>query len=102
MTADVALSRELKSLEEEVAASQRMRPTPPTDIALAGSAATDATNLPKNAGEHQQLQAEFRDFVSTITGFFEDAETSVATHPTASVTGAMVVGILIGRLLGRR
>jgi ElaB/YqjD/DUF883 family membrane-anchored ribosome-binding protein len=37
-----------------------------------------------------------------ITEFVEEAEQNVSEHPTASVVGALVVGILIGRLLGRR
>jgi len=36
------------------------------------------------------------------SGFFDQADKNIAAHPTASVLGALVVGILIGRLLGRR
>jgi ElaB/YqjD/DUF883 family membrane-anchored ribosome-binding protein len=35
------------------------------------------------------------------TSFFDEAEKNIAAHPTESVVGALLVGILIGRLLGR-
>ena len=42
------------------------------------------------------------DLPGEVTGFFEEAEKSIATHPAQSVVGGLLVGILIGRLLGRR
>ncbi len=52
--------------------------------------------------EVRYLREQLRDFVDEITDFFEEAEKNVAAHPAESVLGAMLVGILIGYLLGRR
>jgi hypothetical protein len=37
-----------------------------------------------------------------VTEFFEEAEKNVSAHPAAHVIGGVGVGILIGRLPGRR
>lgn len=102
MTADPVLSRELKSLHEELSAPRRERPSPPADDASAGGKTAALASQPEDTGEGQQLHDELHEFVNTITEFFKEAEKDVLTHPTASVIGALVVGILIGRLLGRR
>lgn len=100
MTADAVLSRELKSLQEELSASHRERQSPAERTsASAGTAARGGQ--PEDAAEEQQLRAELREFVNATTEFVADAEKKVSANPTASVIGAMVVGILIGRLLGR-
>ncbi len=106
--ADPVVARELKSLHEELAASQRARRAPPPDHPAAADAkvARAAAAVPaealEEAADEQELRGEFREFVDEVTKFFEDAEKNVAAHPTASVVGALVVGILIGRLLARR
>jgi len=101
VTADAVLSRELKSLQEELSAAQRERLSPADRTSASGGAAARA-GQPENTAEEQQLRAELREFVNVITEFVEEAEKKVSENPTASVIGAMVVGILIGRLLGRR
>jgi len=93
------VSRELKSLQEELAASQRAR------AERLASPATPAPSSaePISAGEEKR---EFRDqlgeLANAVTRFIEEAEKEVVAHPAQSVVGALVVGILIGRLLGRR
>jgi hypothetical protein len=96
MTADAVLSRELKSLQDESQVRIRERPSPPPDrkVTPAGQ--------PEDAPQGQPPNGQIREFVKDITEFFADAEKNVSAHPAASVIGAMVVGILIGRLLGRR
>jgi len=42
-----------------------------------------------------------RELTSEATRFFDEAEKGISAHPTQSVVGALLVGILIGRLLGR-
>ena len=37
-----------------------------------------------------------------IKNFFAETEKNISAHPGQSVIGALLVGILIGRLLGRR
>jgi ElaB/YqjD/DUF883 family membrane-anchored ribosome-binding protein len=43
-----------------------------------------------------------RQFVHELTDLFGKAEKGISAHPTQSVAAALLVGILIGRLLGRR
>ena len=90
------MSRELKSLQDELRSTRRKRvaapPVPP---------ATPA-EPPKQTAEESELRDQVRDLMSEVTGFFEEAEKSIATHPAQSVVGGLLVGILIGRLLGRR
>jgi len=52
--------------------------------------------------EVRYLREQLRDLVDEITDFFEEAGKNVAAHPAESVLGAMLVGVLIGFLLGRR
>jgi len=100
MTADVLVSHELKSLREELSASKKER-------AAAASAAVDVAT-PSAAGpieetlEEQVVGEQLRQFADEVKTLFEEAEKSISTHPAQSVVGALLVGILIGRLLGRR
>jgi ElaB/YqjD/DUF883 family membrane-anchored ribosome-binding protein len=101
---DALVSRELKSLQEELSASHRERPSPPADsVSVNGGTATamQASQL-QGAAEEQQLRGTLDKFVEAITEFVEGAEKNVSAHPAANVMGGIVVGILIGRLLGRR
>jgi hypothetical protein len=103
MAADSALSKELEALKEELAALRSQRRSRPA----AGHAAADSDTRrrhqpPPAAEEHHHLHGELRDLVKLITEYVEEAETNLAAHPTATVVGALVVGILIGRSLGRR
>jgi len=103
MATDAVVSRELKSLQEELSTSQRERvssiPSP-----AAGASGTTATPPPPpiEAAEERELRDQLRELVNEVTTFFAEAEKNISAHPTQSVVGAMLVGILIGRLLGRR
>jgi hypothetical protein len=104
MPGDVVLSRELKSLQEEISVSQKERAA-----ASAAAGATAASTPPPSAAEPievtpetQELRDQLHELASEVTGFFEEAEKNISAHPTQSVVGALLVGILIGRLLGRR
>ncbi len=101
MATDAVVSRELKSLQEELAASERehISPIPPP-----AAAAGDATPPPppQEAAEERELRDQLRELVNEVTTFFEETEKNIAAHPTQSVVGALLVGVLIGRLLGRR
>ena len=101
MAADSALSKELEALKEELAAlrtQRRSRPGP----AAADSDTRRRHEPPPAAEDGHHLHGELRDLVKLITEYVEEAETNLAAHPTATVVGALVVGILIGRSLGRR
>lgn len=105
MTADAVVSRELKSLQDELSSAQQQRVpsaaplSTPTPTAEAESAAPKAESA---TPEEHELRDLFNQLVNEATGFLEEAETEIAAHPGRSVLGALIVGILIGRLLGRR
>jgi hypothetical protein len=99
MAADVLVSRELKSLQDEIAATQRERFHAPTGP-VPGLSTPDEP--PKESTDEHELRDHIRELTSEVTSFFEDAEKGISAHPTQSVVGALLVGILIGRLLGRR
>jgi len=112
LSADRVLSHELKSLQEEVAAAHRQRQVPTSsspapdrtsagDMPGADGAATAAAAAPGQTAEERALRDQLGEFVDQVTQFFEDAEKNIATHPAESVIAALLLGILIGRLLGR-
>jgi len=104
MAADVLVSRELKSLQSELANTKMDRAVKTeqpaaTSPALAPEGATEASaGLPPEA----ELQGYLRQLAEEVTELLGEAEKSISAHPTQSVAGALVLGILIGRLLGKR
>lgn len=100
MTADAVLSRELQSLQEELSASPQARLSPTADRTPVNLEPATRAEL-EDSAEDQQLHSELREFVNLITEFVQEAEKNVSAHPTANVIGALVLGILIGRLFGR-
>jgi ElaB/YqjD/DUF883 family membrane-anchored ribosome-binding protein len=99
MAADVVVSRELKSLQDELSIAQRERLAAPA--APPTPAPSPAEQIKENPDE-PELRDQLRELTKEVTSFFEEAEKSISTHPAQSVIGAMLVGILIGRLLGKR
>ena len=99
---DSVLLHELKSLREEVSSSQKERLSRAADRASAGDEAAGSPVQPIEAIEERRLDGELRELVDAIKEFAQDAEKNASAHPAATAIGAMVVGILIGRLLGRR
>ena len=97
MAADAVVSRELQSLREELSDAQRARATAPETGGSAASAAEPAKPTP---GERELLD-QLRELTDEVTGFFAEAEKSISAHPAQSVIGALLVGIIIGRLLPR-
>ncbi len=102
MAEDAIVSRELKSLQEELSVSQRERAaasghaSPP----LVAPAAT--AELAKETPEEKELRDQLRALMDEVKIFFAETEKNISAHPTQSVIGALLVGILIGHLLGRR
>jgi len=99
MAPDVVVSRELKSLQDELSATRQERsgtPIAPPAVAPSASGSADET------ADDVALRDQLAQFVDEATRFLDDAEKTIATHPAQSVLGALLVGILIGRLLGRR
>lgn len=97
MPLDPLLTRELKALQEQLLASPRAS-------AGAAPAAGDGASVAgaDDAPDRQRLRDEIAEFVREAVTLFDETQKNVAEHPTASVIGALVVGILIGRLLARR
>jgi ElaB/YqjD/DUF883 family membrane-anchored ribosome-binding protein len=102
MAADAVVSRELKSLQEELSASQRERPSSPADPDSVSAGTTPQTSQLEDTADERQLHGTVGKFIEAITEFFEEAEKNVSAHPAARMIGGIVVGILIGRLVGRR
>ena len=101
MPTDAVLSRELTSLREEISRSQRERLS-----ALAQATETAGTIAPSNvrieADDERKVGEDLREFLEEMTKFVQDAEKNITEHPTVSLVGALVIGILIGRTFGRR
>jgi len=98
MATDVLVSRELKSLQEELSTSRKERAAPTSSSDGESSAGEPRTEPPVEV----ELQDQLRQFANELKGLFDEAERGISEHPTQSVVGALLVGILIGRLLGRR
>jgi len=102
MAADVVLSRELKELHAELSSARRERSPPAEERASPAANHTARAVSPEELAEEEKLKGELHELIDTVKEFVEDAEKNLSAHPAASVMGAMLVGILIGRLLGRR
>jgi len=89
------LSRELKSLQEELSASQRERLSPPASLSEDRTAAAGAKPVPaappQEAAEEQYMREQLGDLVSDVEKFFEEAEKNISAHPIESVVGALLV-----------
>jgi ElaB/YqjD/DUF883 family membrane-anchored ribosome-binding protein len=99
MGVDVVVSHELSSLQDELADSQRDRLAASSAPPTSPSASTATV---EESPDERELRDQLRELVHEITNFFEEAEKHIAAHPTQSVVGAFLAGILIGRLLGHR
>jgi ElaB/YqjD/DUF883 family membrane-anchored ribosome-binding protein len=86
---DADLRAEIEALRHEIAALRGERKTTiDPEEAAAESAADD-------------LMGQMRTLAQEISAFAEDTEKGVVNHPLTSVLGALVLGILIGRLFHR-
>jgi hypothetical protein len=104
MATDVLVSRELKSLQDELstAKTQRAANTERPAATAAPIAPPTAAESPPEPSDEVELRGQMRQFADELTELFGEAEKGISAHPTQSVAGALLVGILIGRLLGRR
>jgi ElaB/YqjD/DUF883 family membrane-anchored ribosome-binding protein len=106
MTADAVVSRELKSLQEELSSSREKRfasvAASSASAALPPAAPVTDTDTDTDTPQERELRDQLGELADELTSFFGNAEKTIAAHPTESVMGALLAGILIGRLLGRR
>ena len=104
MATDTLVPRELKSLQDELASARmdRSAKTEPSATMSPPIAPTSVTEVSANPPEEAELQGYLRQLADEATELFGEAEKSISAHPPQSVAGALVLGILIGRLLGRR
>ena len=103
MSTDPVLSRELKSLQDELSVSQRQRAqTSPAAGAADTNETASASARVEDSAEDKELRGQLQDLVKEITEFVNDAEKNISTHPAMSVIAAMLSGILIGSLLSGR
>jgi len=101
MTADAVVSRELRSLQDELLISQKERTTPAAASAAQSAPVSPPPTQPA-AVEDPELRDQLHELANEVTNFFGEAEKTISAHPAQSVAGALLVGILIGRLIGRR
>jgi len=86
---DADLRAEIETLRREIAALRAERKT---KIDLEEPTAESATD---------NLMEQMRTLAQEISAFAEETEKGVVNHPLTSVLGALVLGVLIGRLLHR-
>ena len=89
---DAELRAEIEALRGEIAAIRAEQMAAKT-----GAGKAEAPAESSAASFTDQL----RTLAQEISAFTEDTEKSVVNHPLTSVLGALVLGILIGRVLPR-
>ena len=86
---DVDLRAEIEALRREIAALRGERKTKIEPEENTAESAVD------------NLMDQMRTLAQEISAFAEDTGKGVVNHPLTSVLGALVLGILIGRLFHR-
>lgn len=98
MATESLFSHELKTLHEELSISQKERATSTEP----GAGLENMVGPTAKPQEGSELHDELRQFAGELKDLFDGADKRMSVHPTQSVLSAMLLGILIGRLLGRR
>jgi hypothetical protein len=90
---DADLRAEIEALRREIAAmrAERKAKIDPEEDAAESAAESASGNL----------MDQVRTLAQEISAFAEGTEKSVIDHPLTSVLGALLLGILIGRLIHR-
>jgi ElaB/YqjD/DUF883 family membrane-anchored ribosome-binding protein len=98
MARDSVVSQQLKTLHEELSASQKERAA----STVAGDAPENMAEPVAKPQEGNKLHDQLRQLMDELKSLFDGVDKSISAHPTQSLVGTLLVGILIGRLLGRR
>jgi ElaB/YqjD/DUF883 family membrane-anchored ribosome-binding protein len=86
------LRAEIEALRQEIAAMRaEQKPATPGESKVEAAVESEAVGLTD----------QLRTLAREISDFTEDTEKGVVNHPLTSVLGALVLGILIGRVLPR-
>ena len=102
MSGDTLLLRELKALREELSTSRRARSTPAAGGSPAENNSSDVPIEAIEAAKDPQLEGQLREVLEAVKEFGQTVEENATSHPAATAVGALIIGILIGRLMGRR
>jgi ElaB/YqjD/DUF883 family membrane-anchored ribosome-binding protein len=102
MAKDAIVSRELKSLQEELSTRQREQAATSDRASTLLAAPAGPAEPPKVTPEDKELRDQLPELMVEVKNFFAETEKNISAHPAESIVGALLVGILIGRLLGRR
>ena len=86
---DADLRAEIEALRREIAGLRTERKTKIEPEEAAAESAAD------------NLMDQMRTLAQEVSAFAEETEKGVVNHPLASVLGALVLGILVGRLFHR-
>ena len=105
MASKSAMLEELQSLREGLSTARRARkskgaPSPvAAEPAPTGSVAAAA---PDGAADSEKLHDQIGELMNEAARFLEEREKDIGAHPVAIAIGGIVVGMIIGRMLGRR
>jgi ElaB/YqjD/DUF883 family membrane-anchored ribosome-binding protein len=92
MTSLKSIREELKELQKDILAKH----SKPAEATIVGAPADFGDHKTESMLEHQI--GELNRMVKTM---LDEAEGTVADHPVATVSGALALGIVIGRLTAR-
>jgi hypothetical protein len=87
--AETDLRAEIEALRREIAAIRAEQ------LATGRTSGVEADSAPETADFGEQL----RTLAGEILAFAEDPEKGIASRPLASVLGALILGVLIGRVI---
>jgi ElaB/YqjD/DUF883 family membrane-anchored ribosome-binding protein len=102
MAIDATLTHELQALKEELAAGRGERPAAAAEQAEYAEQPEAEPPPTEETAEDRHMVEQLQDLIATFKDYIEEAEHNIAEHPAASVIGALFLGILIGRHIGKR
>ena len=102
MSGDSLLLRELKGLREEISASRKERSAAAVERSPGEGKTSDVPIEAIEAAGEPQIDGQLREALEAIKEFGQTIEENATSHPAATAVGALIIGVLIGRFIGRR